>query len=62
LEGDSESPEMPRIVAQQPAVALIICLGAWNLGGGRRWHCEGRPVEVRDGGVRGADLAPMCLD
>jgi hypothetical protein len=35
LEGERNSPEMSRIMAQQPAIDLFICLGAWNLGGGR---------------------------
>jgi hypothetical protein len=35
LDGESGSPEELPIMAQQPAIALIICLGVWNLSGGR---------------------------
>jgi len=39
----------------------MICLGVWNVSGGRRWPVARRAVEVRDGRVKVANLAPLWL-
>jgi hypothetical protein len=49
-------------MAQPPVIALMNCLGVWNVSGGRRRAASSRHVEVRDGRVKVANLAPLWLE